>query len=153
MNSYLIYPLEYLPEKNYKFKSDNNINEISPEEVIQKLYFKNIITKIDIGNPTQKVPFLLETNKRNFFLASSNPSTNSHDQGEDSKYYQFTNNELYNELLSSSYKNNTCEVVIHMSYGYSESCDSNDTIHFNINNSKLPKEHNLVFMSKIEKLE
>ena len=44
VNSYLIFPLEYLPDKNYKFKSDNNIDEITPEEVIQKLYYKNMIS-------------------------------------------------------------------------------------------------------------
>ena len=140
VNSYLIYPLEYLPDKNYKFIRDNNINEISPEEAIQQLYFKNIITKIDMGNPIQKIPFLLETNKRHFYLASSNPSIKSNEQGKNSEYYQFTNNELYNELLSSSYKNNTCEVVYHMTYGYSEICDSNDTLHFNINNTNVDQE-------------
>ena len=44
VNSYLIFPLEYLPDKNYKFKSDNNIDEITPEEVTQKLYYKNMIS-------------------------------------------------------------------------------------------------------------
>jgi hypothetical protein len=147
VNSYLIFPLEYLPDKNYKFKDDNNVDKITPEEVIQKLYYKNLITKIDIGNPSQKISFLLETNKRNFFLSSSNPSTKSAEQGEDSKYYQFTYNELFNELLSSSYKNNTCEAVYHFSYGYSEYCYSNDTIHFNINNTNVDK----VFRFKIVK--
>ena len=147
VNSYLIFPLECLPDKNYKFKDDNNVDGITPEEVIQKLYYKNLITKIDIGNPSQKISFLLETNKRNFFLSSSNPSVNSTEKGEDSKYYQFTYDESYNELSSSLYKINNCEVVIHLSYGYSEYCYSNDTIHFNINNTNVDK----VFRFKIVK--
>ena len=147
VNSYLIFPLEYLPDKNYKFKSDNNIDEITPEEVIQKLYYKNLITKIDIGNPSQKISFLIETNKRNFFLSSSNPSKNSSEKGEDSKYYQFTYDESYNELSSSLYKTNKCEVVFHLSYGYSEYCYSNDTLHFNINNTNVDQ----VFRFKIVK--
>ena len=147
VNSYLIFPLEYLPDKNYKFKEGNNIDNITPEEVIQKLYYKNLITKIDIGNPSQKISFLLETNKRNFFLSSSIPSANSTEKGEDSKYYQFTYNESYNELSSSLYKINYCEVVFHFSYGYSEYCYSNDTIHFNINNTNVDK----VFRFKIVK--
>ena len=109
VDSYLIFPLEYLPDKNY-------------------------------GNPSQKISFLLETNKRNFFLSSSIPSANSTEKGEDSKYYQFTYDESYNELSSSLYKINKCEVVIHLSYGYSEYCYSNDTIHFNINNTNVDKE-------------
>ena len=44
VNSYLIFPLEYLPDKNYKFKDDNNVDKITPEEVIQKLYYKNMIS-------------------------------------------------------------------------------------------------------------
>ena len=44
VNSYLIFPLEYLPDKNYKFKDDKNVDKITPEEVIQKLYYKNMIS-------------------------------------------------------------------------------------------------------------
>ena len=147
VKSYLIFPLEYLSDKNYKFKSDNNIDEITPEEVIQKLYYKNLITKIDIGNPSQKISFLLETNKEIFFLSSSNPSTNSTEKGKDSFYYKFAYDESYNELSSSLYKTNKCEVVSHVRYGYSEYCYSNDTLHFNINNTNVDQ----VFRFKIVK--
>ena len=38
-------------------------------------------------------------------------------------------------------------MVFHIAYGYSEKCDSNDTIHFNINNTNVDK----VFRFKIVK--
>ena len=37
INSYLIFPLEYLPDKNYQFIKDNNIKQNIPEEIIQLL--------------------------------------------------------------------------------------------------------------------
>ena len=50
INSYVILPLDYLPDQNYKFlEGDNNIQTKSKEEFMKQLYFKKLITKFEIG--------------------------------------------------------------------------------------------------------
>ena len=139
-NTYLIFPLEYLANKNYKFIKDNNLHIISPEEIIQQIYYKNLLTKISIGSPSQNSSFLIETNSDKFYLSSINPSIKSKEKGKESIFYQFYKKDFYNELLSSTYINSTCELLSHLFFPYSEICQSIDIITFNRNNSYIEKE-------------
>ena len=102
INSYLLIPLEYLPDKNYKFTKTENL---TPEKVIQQIYYKNIIITLKIGSQLQKISLIIETNSEKFYISSSNLSIRSKEKGKESLYYQFNSDELYNELLSSTYIN------------------------------------------------
>lgn len=128
--TYLTFPLDYLSDKNYKFIKDNNINK-SPEEIVQEIYYKHLITKLEIGTPSQNPSLLIETNSENFYLTSINGLTKK------SQFYQFTDNEYYNELLSKTYVNITCEKS---NYRYTLKCQSDDTIIFNLNKTNYNKE-------------
>ena len=121
VSPYLIFPLEYLPLKNYKFIRNNNIDENIPEEVIKKIYYKNIITKLEIGTPSKKYPFLIETNKERFYLSNF-------DSKKESKFYLFEKSEYYNESESSTYVNTTSEnKYSNKKYNFE------DLVNFNIN--------------------
>ena len=138
INSYLIFPLEYLPDKNYKFIKDNNIKQSFPEEIIQQIYYKNLITKLDIGSPIKTIPLLIETNNEKFSLLSFNYSVQMNEKAKDLNFYKFSENDFYNESLSSTNINNTCEQS--KFYPYNEICKSKDIINFNINNTYFKKE-------------
>lgn len=136
VNSYLIFPLEYLPDKNYRFSKDN---KIKPEETIQQIYYKNLITKFEIGSPLQKINLLFVTNSDKFYLSNFNIS-----QKED-KYYQFIESDFYNESLSSTNIDTTCEKYNY--YPYNIVCQSKDIINFKLNNTNTKKE----FQFKLQK--
>ena len=109
INSYLIFPLEYLPDKNYQFIKDNNIKQNIPEEIIQQIYYKNLITNLEIGTPLKAIPLLIETNNEKFYLLSFNYSVQMNEKAKELNFYKFSENDFYNESLSSTNINNTCE--------------------------------------------
>ena len=136
IKSFLLFPIEYIDSKHYKFTS-NNYNIKNPEEIIQEIFYKNIITKIEIGNPPQTIPFFIKTNDDIFQIASINPSKSSKNPIKNSYYYDFTEKEIYNESLSSSYKEEKCEELYKLVYHYNEICYSKEIINFNYNNNKI----------------
>ena len=50
--SYLIFPLEYLQNDKYKFNDNNNQKE--PKDIMKQIYFRNLITTLEIGTPQKK---------------------------------------------------------------------------------------------------
>ena len=123
--------MEYIPNNNYLFLKDYiNSNIKSPEKIIQQIYYKNLITKIEIGTPPKKIPIFIKLNDNKFLITSNNPSKLSKEPKKDSKFYYFTDNELYNETLSSSYIEDKCEEVSHLLYHFSEMCYSKEKIIF-----------------------
>ena len=146
INSYLIFPLEYLPNQNYKFIKENNFNSITPEEIIQQIYYKNILTKIEIGTPLKKIILILETNSDKFYLSNFNSSKN----GKDENFYQFKENDFFNESLSSTNINMTCEKTNF--YPYNIICQIKDVINFNINNTIYSKEFQIKLMKNNENI-
>ena len=133
--SFIIFPLEYLPKETYKFYKDNSGK--SPEEIIQQIYYKNLITKIEIGTPPKSIPTFIKLNENKFHFTSINPSKLSIESNKPSNFYNFNKNELFNESLSSSYKENNCKEVSHLLNLYSEICDSKDIIIFHNSNGNL----------------
>jgi hypothetical protein len=132
IHSFIIFPLEYLPKENYKFYKDNSGK--SPEEIIQQIYYKNLLTKIEIGTPPKDIPTFIKLNENKFHFTSINPSKLSTESNKPSNFYNFNKNELFNESLSSSYKENNCKEVSHLLNLYSEICDSKDIIIFHNSN-------------------
>lgn len=137
INTFLLFPLEYIPKKNYKFFNDNNNNLLTPELIMQQIFYKNLITKIEIGTPPITVNIFIKNNDDQFYFASINPSQLSKVPKEDSDFYNFIEQDMYNESLSSSYKKEGCKEVSHMIYHYSEICYAKERLIFNNNNNNL----------------
>ena len=133
---YIQLPLEYIPSKNYKFSKGNK----SPEDIIQQIFYKNIITRIQIGTPSQKIPLFLKIDTDKFFFTSVNPLNSSNYTQINSNYYNFTDKELYNESISFTYKEGECKKVKHFVYFYDEICNSKEIVIFNTSRNILNKE-------------
>lgn len=133
---YIQLPLEYIPSKNYNFPNGNK----SPEDIIQQIFYKNIITRIEIGSPSQKIPIFLKIDTDKFFFTSVNPLNSSNYTKINSNFYNFTDKELYNESISFTYKEEECKKVKHFIYFYDEICNSKEIIIFNSSRHILNKE-------------
>ena len=70
-NSYLVFPLEYLPNENYKFTKNKTLQ---PEEMMKVLFYRNIITKFELGTPPQNISLFIKLNDDKFYISSSLPS-------------------------------------------------------------------------------
>ena len=148
INSYVILPLDYLPDQNYKFiEGDTNIQTKSKEEFMKQLYFKKLITKFEIGTPAKTQTFLLDSDSNYYYLDSLNPPENTQGQCKLSEFYKFEKNEYYDETSSTSYVKDECKTVEHDFYEYDEICYSKDKVTFNINGNST----NLEFPIKVIK--
>ena len=58
INPYLVFPIEYLKDSNYKFIDNQNVNE--PEIIMKRIFFKNLMTKIEIGTPLILINFIYQ---------------------------------------------------------------------------------------------
>jgi hypothetical protein len=124
-------PLEYLPKKNYLFlKTDNLINK--PELVMKDLFYKRLITHLNIGTPEKSQMLLIDTNDNDFYFTSLNPPSDSKGGYKFSQFYDFGENLFYNESESSSYILEQCHEDTY--HGYKEICFAKELIKFNFGN-------------------
>ena len=137
VNSFLIFPLEYL--QNDKFLFSQNAN-LKPQELVKQIFYKNLITKFEMGTPPKNISLFIELNDDKFYIASAIPSKLSEENEEESELYKFTKYDLYNELLSSSFDEGICKIKVHEIYHYSEMCTSKEKINFNLNNKIYQRE-------------
>ena len=129
--SYISLPLEYLPKKNYQFlKTDNLINK--PELVMKDLFYKRLITHLNIGTPEKSQMLLIDTNDNDFYFTSLNPPSDSKGGYKFSQFYDFGENLFYNESESSSYILEQCHEDTY--HGYKEICFAKELIKFNFGN-------------------
>ena len=129
--SYISLPLEYLPKKNYQFlKTDNLINK--PELVMKDLFYKRLITHLNIGTPERSQMMLIDTNDNDFYFTSLNPPSDSKGGYKFSQFYDFGENLFYNESESSSYILEQCHEDTY--HGYKEICFAKELIKFNFGN-------------------
>ena len=129
--SYISLPLEYLPKKNYQFlKTDNLINK--PELVMKDLFYKRLITHLNIGTPEKSQMVLIDTNDNDFYFTSLNPPSDSKGGYKFSQFYDFGENLFYNESESSSYILEQCHEDTY--HGYKEICFAKELIKFNFGN-------------------
>jgi len=129
-NSYVVFPLEYLPKTHYKFlpKEDYSNN---PEIIMKELYYKRLITHLNIGTPSRRQMMFVDTDTSKFFLTSLNPPHKPHKDLKISEFYEFGENLFYNESKSSSYREEKCKDHDH---DYDEVCFAKDKIKFNFGN-------------------
>ena len=136
-NSYLVFPLEYLPNENYKFTKNKTLQ---PEEMMKVLFYRNIITKFELGTPPQNISLFIKLNDDKFYISSSLPSKLSEKKETESDLYKFDKNDLYNESLSSSFNEGICKSKVHEVYHYSEICLSKEKMNFNFEKKTYQKE-------------
>ena len=132
INSYIIFPLEYLNDRYYKLNENNNIK--LHDKVIQQIYYRNFITKIKIGTPSIDYSLFLDSNNDKYYITSINNSTKK----EENKYadlYNFNDKDYYNELLSTSYKKIMSYYKTRGFDNYYEICLSQEKIIFATNNN------------------
>ena len=113
INSYLIFPLDYLSDKYYTFIKD--VPKKSHEGIIQEIYFKNFITKIQIGTPSISYTILLDSINEDYYITSLNNSTRNKEEKNLHNFFNFKSKDCFNEILSSSYKK---IFTYHISHGY-----------------------------------
>ena len=127
-NSFVKFNLEYVPKTNQPHIEDKIK---SPEETVQELYYKDFITKIEIGTPPRDVPLFINLNDAQFYFTCPNDSIINN---ANNNYYNFTYKELFNESLSFSYLKENCYHSYNPLLKYIEICDAKDNILLNINN-------------------
>ena len=125
--SYLKFPLEYLPNENYNFFKESKYN---PEKIFQQIYYKNLITKIKIGTNQKTQIFFIETNKNKFYISSQNPRKIFDGPEKNINFYNIPEKELYNEELSSTYKENNCKKTLQNIDHFIELCYGWEKIYF-----------------------
>ena len=129
--SYLIFPIEYLPEERYLFYADTkNKSEESKEEMMRRIFYRNIMTTVEIGTPPRNVTMILDSDDDRHFFASNKRPKISNEPYHEAKYYKFDLDELLNETESSTYKKGPCEAVDYNVFHYAEICTSKDNIIF-----------------------
>ena len=130
ISSYVILPLDYLPSKYYQFIQDGNQLE-SEEQIIKILYFSKLITFLDIGSPSKTQMLLLDSENKDFYLDSYNPSNNAQEKNKLSNIYKFERNDYYNESFSISYIKGKSEYYEYEIDEYSEIYYSKDKLKLN----------------------
>ena len=142
-NSYIVFPLEYLPKTYYKFLPKGDYSD-NPEIIMKELYYKRLITYLNIGTPLKSQMMFIDTDSSRFFLTSLNPPHKQHKELKISDFYHFGEKLFFNESESSTYKEDECKE--HEQY-YDEVCFGKDKIKFNFGNYS----STLVFPIKIYK--
>ena len=107
-NSYIVLPLEYLPKSIYKFIPKEDYID-KPEIVMKEIYYKRLITYINIGTPSKSQMLFVDTDSAKFFLVSLNPPHQSHKETKISEFYNFGEKLFFNETESTSYIVEECE--------------------------------------------
>ena len=140
INAYLIFPVEYLPEEKYKIFLNRKPEDETKEEMLQRLYYRILMTQIELGTPKKTFTFLLDSDDDRYFVASSlPPKININEREKEAVYYNFDKSELLNESYSSTYKKGPCEAVDYNTFHYAELCTAKDIALFNQNNQKIEK--------------
>ena len=131
IHSYLVLPLEYLPNENYKFLKNTDIKK-EKEELMKQIYYKNLITKIEIGTPKKTQMMIINADSNEYFMDSLNPPASIQEECKISEYFQFGENIYFDEKSSSSYTEGECKTVNHKYYYYDEICYSREKINLNV---------------------
>ena len=140
INTYLIFPIDYLPEENYKIFLNKKSEDEAKEDILQKLYYRILMTKIELGTPKRKFTFILDSDDDRYYIASSqSPKINIKEREKEPVYYNFNKSELLNESYSSTYKKGPCEAVDYNIFYYAELCTAKDIALFNQNNQMIEK--------------
>ena len=139
INTYLIFPLEYLPEERYKFITDNKSKNKTDADMMQRFYYRFLSTSIEVGTPPRNFTFVLDSDDDRYYIASNQRPKISNEPEREPKYFNFDKSELLNESYSSTYNKGGCEAVDYNTYLYAELCLAKDIVVFNKSNEIIQK--------------
>ena len=142
INSYLEFPIDYLPNENYKFlkNGEYDLNKKEKEEFMKQLFFRHLITKFEIGTPAKTQMLIINTDSEQYYLDTLTPPNNIQQQCQISEYLKFGEKEYFSEKSSESFIQGECKTKQHNYYYYDEICYSKEKIKFNINGKTEIKE-------------
>ena len=127
-------------EENYKIFLNKKSEDEAKEDILQKLYYRILMTKIELGTPKRKFTFILDSDDDRYYIASpQSPKINIKEREKEPVYYNFNKSELLNESYSSTYKKGPCEAVDYNIFYYAELCTAKDIALFNQNNQMIEK--------------
>ena len=156
LNGYIVLPIETLRNENYISPYTPN----SPRDIIYSEYCSPIFTELEIGNPRQKIPFLIQMKTNDFVVASINPMKKNASEYYISKsFYDLSPNffqkyTFFNENKSNTFTSNICEDRKKKYHRYDddwpvaeETCSSYDTFYLykDINMRDKKIENNMYF--------
>ena len=139
IKAYLIFPIEYLPEDHYTFLVDKNNKNETKEDMIKRIYYRNLMTRIELGTPKKNFTIVLDSDDDRYYIASSQRPKISNEPEKPVKYFLFDKNELLNESYSSTYNKGPCEAVDYKTFSYAELCTAKDLVVFNQNHKNIEK--------------
>ena len=124
-------------QKNLTLKIYNELkyNNLTTENFINKYFFNNFYTYLNIGNPTQNIPVLLKFRRYSLFILTNNSNENIFENFE---------NKNYNPYLSNKFNkyNNSKEIIriedyesgIKVNDEFSFDKNKNENLNFIMNN-------------------
>ena len=123
-------PVETLSENNYIYYTNRDNNEHN--KIIEKDFFNEIYTILDIGTPSQKIFLFIRTSNQDFNIISQNnydENNNINNKYNLSEFYKKFS--LFDEKNSESYINEQCKEILGLSDDFETICDSYDNFIFN----------------------
>jgi len=123
-------PVETLSENNYIYYTNRDNNEHN--KIIEKDFFNEIYTILDIGTPSQKIFLFIRTSNQDFNIISQNnydENNNINNKYNLSEFYKKFS--LFDERNSESYINEQCKEILGLSDDFETICDSYDNFIFN----------------------
>lgn len=156
ISSYIVLPIETLKKENYKSYRLNYT-----QDIIYSEYCSSFFTEIDIGTPSQKIPFLVKMKTNDYIISSIHSMEKNYtDDYSNKSTYDYSENfyknyDYFNENKSSTFSSNFCEErrkKYKDDYEYEwpiaeETCSSYDTfkLYENINMKAKSKKNNFYF--------
>ena len=123
-------PVETLSENNYIYYTNRDNNEHN--KIIEKDFFNEIYTILDIGTPSQKIFLFIRTSNQDFNIISQNnydENNNINNKYNLSEFYKKFS--LFDERNSESYINEQCKEILGLSDDFETICDSYENFIFN----------------------
>ena len=115
--------------------NDLKYNNLTTENFINKYFFNNFYTYLNIGNPTQNIPVLLKFRRYSLFILTNNSNENIFENFENKNYNPYLSNKFNNY-------NNSKEIIriedyesgIKVNDEFSFDKNKNENLNFIMNN-------------------
>jgi hypothetical protein len=153
VNSYLEFPIDYLPNSNYIFLKDNdNLDSKEKEEFMKQLFFKHLVTRFEIGTPSKSQMMIINSDSNEYYLDTLTPPETIQQQCKISEFFKFDKKEYFDENFSNSYSSPECQTKKHEYYDCDEICNAKEKIKFTIDGKSETKEFPITIMKNHDEM-
>ena len=153
VNSYLEFPIDYLPNSNYIFLKDNdNLDSKEKEEFMKQLFFKHLVTRFEIGTPTKSQMMIINSDSNEYYLDTLTPPETIQQQCKVSEFFKFDKKEYFDENSSNSYSSPECQTKKHEYHDCDEICNAKEKIKFTIDGKSETKEFPITIMKNHDEM-